>query len=1103
MRFGARRQNPTTSLRRGPGPSHPVNARPLVGLTSLQPWVYDLTVRLESEVVAGLDGCDLVGRVVGEDDELTYAIHAVFDPDEHDVRDSYAATAAALDLHFDDGHTLSERTVLDQHGVELDPRSQYLSRTIAVDQWTLKRVRLTGCAGLRIVGVALRLAPPPRITKSHKQRRLRGFVDEMCLRPCSAPPPERIHHVRTTRGTHSSDRFSRGNCAPLVAPPHGSVFGLPMTDAGNRGWPYSYHEANDAENRSHLNAFATSHIPSPWMGDRGVLQFFPSALSQPSLDRGERALEFSHHHESDRPDRYAVPLGGGSAAGGVDAELTAGTWSVWLRIGFPSDVGSLIFDQLDGRGSLVLSDASRGVITGFVDGPGGLVDVPRMYFAARVDVPVTATRHAPGRHERSAVLGAVTLDVAQRRSAVLAIGTSFIGVDQAARNLDYDIWLAGGGFDAIWSRSRAAWDAVLGRLDIRGASDDQLVTAYSSLHRVHLYPTIAHENVGTPERPRWAYADPFVPPVDDAPTRTARPVVDGKLSVTDGFWDSYRASWPLRTLVWPTETGELVDGFVEHFRRSGWTSRWSAPGPADIMTGTSSDAVFADAALADLPGLDLENAYDACLRNATTPSSNPRVGRKGMSRSLFQGFTDTDTAEGMSWTVDAAINDAAIATFSRILAQRFPSHPRSEEFRTNALWFDARAASYATVFDAETGFFRGRDRSGDFRPLRDFDPRRWGIDYTETNAWGTAFTAPHDGEGLATLHGGRAALEKKLDEFCATPETGSADMRGSYPVVIHEMREARDTRMGMLALSNQPAHHIPFMYAHASTPGSFAHAKTQALIRDATQRLFLGSEIGQGYPGDEDNGEMSAWYLWAVTGLYPLSIGSGEYVITAPTFPWIRWTLDNGATLTVDAPAASSTNRYIESVTIDGQPWSHITVSRERLMRGAHITIALGPAPTTWAAGTVPASTTPEGAAPQPPRDLTSPQAAPTCARGPADSTAVFDDDSSTTPLLLPAGHAVGWAFDAPTLVDHYTVTPHSAGELGWLIEVLDDAGTWIRVDDRRASFRWDRQTRIFALPTASTTSEIRLRTLDDAELAQLEFLRLTSGDATPEVLIN
>ena len=204
MRFGARRQNPTTSLRRGPGPSHPVNARPLVGLTSLQPWVYDLTVRLESEVVAGLDGCDLVGRVVGEDDELTYAIHAVFDPDEHDVRDSYAATTVALDLHFDDGHTLSERAVIDQHGVELDPRSQYLSRTIAVDQWTLKRVRLTGCAGLRIVGVALRLAPPPRITKSHKQRRLRGFVDEMCLRPCSAPPPERIHHVRTTRGTHSS-----------------------------------------------------------------------------------------------------------------------------------------------------------------------------------------------------------------------------------------------------------------------------------------------------------------------------------------------------------------------------------------------------------------------------------------------------------------------------------------------------------------------------------------------------------------------------------------------------------------------------------------------------------------------------------------------------------------------------------------------------------------------------------------------------------------------------------------------------------------------------------------------------------------------------------
>lgn len=233
-----------------------------------------------------------------------------------------------------------------------------------------------------------------------------------------------------------------------------------------------------------------------------------------------------------------------------------------------------------------------------------------------------------------------------------------------------------------------------------------------------------------------------------------------------------------------------------------------------------------------------------------------------------------------------------------------------------------------------------------------------------------------------------------------------------------------------------------------------------------------------------------------MTGLYPLSIGSGEYVITAPTFPWIRWTLDNGATLTVDAPAASSTNRYIESVTIDGQPWNHITVSRERLMRGAHITIALGPAPTTWAAGTVPASTTPQGTVPQPPRDLTSPRAAPTCARGPAGARAVFDDDSSTTPLLLQAGHAVGWEFDAPTLVDHYTVTPHSAGELSWLIEVLDDAGAWIAVDERRAPFRWDRQTRIFALPSPTATSEIRLRTLDDVELAQLEFLRLTRAES-------
>lgn len=1081
-------------IRRGPGPARPVNARPGVGFTSVSPWVYDLDAPCGRVVELLVDDTGLEGRMIGDDELLSYVVHPVFDDTEPDVRDSYAATAVALVLRLEDGRTPTG--LVDQHGVIVEPVAQYASRTIAVDQWTRKALLLDEFAGARIVGVVLRVAVPRRIDGSGGSRRVLGYLDTIAISPRPPRPTEPIEWVRTTRGTASSDRFSRGNCAPLVAPPHGFVFGLPMTDGGNRGWPYSYHEADDERNIAHLQSFATSHIPSPWMGDRGVLQFFPSPRAQPSADRRERALAFSHDDEVDRPDRYAVPLGGGVAAGGLDAELTAGARSVWLRTRFPADIGSIVFDQLDGAGRLDLRAAcSSREITGHVDGPGGLVSVPRTYFVARVDVPITDARHHD-HPERGDVLGSITLDVSAGRTATLAVGISFIGIGQARRNLDHDIAQSGGGFDSIRAATRAAWAAVLGRLDVTGASDDQLTTLYSSLYRLHLYPNIAHEPYVDESRcdtdgPRWVYADPFEADPDDSDVRTGRRIVEGRLTVNDGFWDSYRASWPLRTFIAPRLTGQLLDGFVEHFRAGGWVSRWSAPGPADIMTGTSSDAVFADAVLAGVPGIDVEAAYDSCLRNATTPSADPHVGRKGLARSIFTGYTNTDTAEGMSWTVDAAINDAAIAAFSDVLAARHPEHPRHDEFRSNATWFAARAASYATVFDSDCGFFRGRRPGGSFRPANDFDPRDWGGDYTETTAWGAAFTAPHDGAGLAALYGGRDRLERKLDEFSALAETGRETHRGGYPVVIHEMREARDTRMGMLALSNQPAHHIPFMYAHTSRPGSLAHAKTQALIREATARLFLGSEAGQGYPGDEDNGEMSAWYLWAVSGLYPLAVGSGEFVITAPTFPALRWTLESGSVLTIEAPEASPANRYIRSVRIDGEFWTQITVPRGLLMRGATIRIDLGAEPSDWAQGSVPTSVTPIGAQPRPPKDLTTPAQAGLRAAGVLDAAAAFDDDSTTPSVALASGDVVGWRFDTSTRVDHYTVTVEQPGDHAWTVQGRTGDDDWCVLDRRQATFRWERQTRIFAIGQPASYADYRVQADTALHLAQLEYLNL------------
>ena len=508
-----------------------------------------------------------------------------------------------------------------------------------------------------------------------------------------------------------------------------------------------------------MQAFGTSHIPSPWMGDRGIFQVFPHPDASPHPHREHRSLPFSHDDEVDRPNLYEVTLGDENP---IRAELTAGDHSLWLRAGYSGDTGSLVFDQIDNDGMLHLPEPEPGakkyVATGWVDGPGSGIKIPRTYVHVEVDVPVTAVQRYPGHHRENTV-GVVTVEHGGKPVTV-AIGVSHQSADQAKRNLEQD--RSSGGFADVVVRGRDIWSGYLGRLDVDGATPQQLATLYSCLYRVYLYPNHAWEHTVDGER----FASVFDSGIEgpDTAEQTGRRIVDGNLTVTDGFWDSYRASWPLRTLVTPKLTAELLDGFVEHYRDGGWVSRWSAPGPCDIMTGTSSDAVFSDAAVGGLWDDDeqtLLDAYDSCLRNATTPSNDLRVGRKGMERSLFTGFASTDVNEGMSWTVDAAINDAAIARFSEYLVLKLPGHERADEFAANTDWFAARAANYASVFDADTGFFRGREPGGKWRSAA-FDPRNWGGDYTETNAYGTRFTAPRrPGPGGAVRRTGRPRREAR------------------------------------------------------------------------------------------------------------------------------------------------------------------------------------------------------------------------------------------------------------------------------------------------------------------------------------------------------
>jgi predicted alpha-1,2-mannosidase len=508
----------------------------------------------------------------------------------------------------------------------------------------------------------------------------------------------------------------------------------------------------------------------------------------------------------------------------------------------------------------------------------------------------------------------------------------------------------------------------------------------------------------------------------------------------------------------------MIDGFVQQYREGGWLTRWSSPGYANLMTGTSSDVAFADVYLKGVRDFDVVSAYDAALRNATVTPTGKGVGRKGLHSSIFLGYTPTSTVEGLSWALEGCINDFGIANLSEVLAKECAADdPRRQEYLDNAVYFSDRARHYAHHFDARVGFFQGRRPGGQWRAEPDaFNPGAWGGDYVETNAWNTAFSVPHDGPGLAALHGGPEGLEAKLDTFFVTPETGRDT--GAYGGVIHEMTEARDIRLGQFGLSNQPSHHIPYIYNFAGAP-----AKTQRIVRDVLSRCFLGSDLGQGYPGDEDNGEMSAWYIFSALGFYPLAVGSPSYAVGSPLFTKVTIHLENGEDLVVNAPGNDADHVYVRGLRVNGEPQG-ITLDHAAIAGGAVLDFELATEPCEWGVEPVTAVN------PAPLADL----AGHGRASDGTDVAALFDDTSRTEATFRSATPTVDYAVEGePRAVSMYTLT--SGGKSGdprsWILEGSADGVNWDTLDERRAqTFRWRRQTRPFVLATPAVYAHFRLR---------------------------
>jgi predicted alpha-1,2-mannosidase len=1046
----------------GSGPATGPTAKPNVGFTGTHALKYA--------------GWQLAGHGTAED-----KLYRVSIPVEHDTQLSYTvfpertgndltypSTYVSVDLAFSDGTYLSRLGATDQYGKGLSAGAQGAAKILHAGQWNAVDSDLGPvAAGKTITRILVDYDNPGGPTH------FSGWLDDIAVK--AAPPGNNCAHpstcVTTTRGTDSSGDYSRGNNFPATAVPHGFNFWTPETNAGTTSSIYTYQQDNNAANEPVIQAFGVSHEPSIWVQDHQTFQVMPSASSAPTTaDRATRGLAFSHDHETAQPDYYGVTFDNG-----IRTEMTPTDHAAVMRFTFPTGDDSLIFDNVNDNGGLTV-DKANGTVTGYSD-VAGFWGAPRMFVYATFDRPMTGNGSLTGGGGPD-VGGYTSFGLGSNRQLTMRIATSFISVDQARRNLDQEVGQRG--FDAVHAAARTAWDKALGVITVKGASQDQLTSLYSSLYRLNLYPNELYENTGTTAHPVYKYASPYSSAAGpSSPVATGAAVKSGQPYANEGFWDTYRTAWPLDSLLYPQLTGKMIDGFVQQYRDGGWIGQWTAPGYLGF-SGTNSDVAIADAYLRGVTDFDVQGAYEAAVKDATVPSSG-LTGRPDVQHSTFLGYTPQTTGSSASVSLEDYLADYGISQMSQKLYQTTSaSDPHHREYLDNYHYFGDRAQHYVDLFDKSTGFFQPKNADGTFEhSAATYNPLDWNAtDYTEGDGWTYAFAAPEDGNGLADLYGGRAGLADKLDQFFATPET--AQYGGSWLGPYHEMFESRDDQIGQWAFNDQPSMHVPYMYDYVGQP-----AKTAQHVRDAMSRLFTGSTIGQGYPGDEDNGSMSAFYLDNALGLYPLQSGSPTFAIGSPLYDQVTIHPAGGRPLTITAHGDSDRNIYVQSMTVDGKKYDKTYLEHADLTHGGRIDFLMGPRPSDWgtAPSDAPPSLTTGSKVADPPSDLTGAGKGTATASGGTDPAALFDD-TSTTAATLPAGPAsVEYRFDQPQQLDQYTLT--SAAQAGgdpadWTVSTSDDGTHWTVVDRRSGErFPWRQQTRAFG--TSTPTGSHRYYRIDFA----------------------
>ncbi len=707
-----------------------------------------------------------------------------------------------------------------------------------------------------------------------------------------------VDYVNPLMGTDSNISLSNGNTYPAIALPWGMNFWMPQTGKMGDGWAYTYRSEK-------IRGFKQTHQPSPWINDYGQFSIMPMTGSL-KIDQDSRASWFSHKAEKATPYYYSVYL----ADYNMTTEITPTERCAYFRFTFPESKDAYVVIDAFDRGSYVKILPEQNKIVGYTTrNSGGVPQNFKNYFVIEFDKPFTfnkvwANYRIVEEHldlQSDHVGAAIGFKVKQGEQVHAKVASSFISMEQAYQNLKE---IGDKSFAQVKDAAYKRWNDVLGRIKVDDGNENRIATFYSCMYRSVLFPRNLSE---IDVKGNTVHYSPY-----------NGKTLPGYMFTDTGFWDTFRCLFPFVNLIYPSVGEKMQEGLLNAYLESGFFPEWASPGHRGCMVGNNSASIISDAFMKGITKVDAEKMYEGMIKGAN--SVHPQVqstGRYGYDYYNKLGYVPYNVGinESIARTLEYAYDDWCIYRMGQKLGR-----PEKEiEVYKN------RSQNFRKVFDPEHKLMRGKNADGTFQSP--FNPFKWGDAFTEGNSWHYTWSVFHDIQGLVDLMGGKQEFVNMLDSVFKLPPVFDDSYYGG---VIHEIREMQIVNMGNYAHGNQPIQHMIYLYNYAGAPW-----KAQYWLRETMNRLYMATP--DGYCGDEDNGQTSAWYVFTALGFYPVCPGSNEYVLGAPYFNKVTVSLENGKKLEIVAPANSDTNRYIKTLNYNGKNYTKNYINHFDLIKGGRL----------------------------------------------------------------------------------------------------------------------------------------------------------------------